>query len=333
MPYLIYPQNLPGLSASVTKTPRFSVEVQAHTSGGEARLSYWSEPLWDWTIAYDVLRDGFRYGRNFDELRQVAGLFLACGGSLQGFQFKDPDDHQVSRQFIPGPGIFGTTDGVTTAYTLTRTYGANDSATGYEGSEAIGFLDTTQPFNLYIDSSATPVSPSDPTYGYSLATAAPKQQQVVFNTAPAPGHALYADMSYLYYARFAADSQDFDKFMAQLWALKKVTLTSLRYGAGGSSLPPTVNAPGRSVSVTSSPFNVLASDGYVGITNETSAALTVVLPLYPAANQVVRLKDEGGNAGSHAWSVQWNGATVITIATNSGFAGLRWNGANWYQIQ
>jgi hypothetical protein len=327
MAYLVYPQNLPGLSASVTKTPRFSVEVQAHTSGGEARLAYWSEPLWDWTIAYDVLRDGFRYGRNFDELRQVAGLFLACGGSLQGFQFRDPDDNRVFQQSI------GTTDGITSAFTLIRTYGANDSATGCEGSEALGFLDTTQPFNLYIDNSATPVSQSDPTYGYSLATAAPKQQQLVFNAAPAPGHALTADMSYLYYARFAADSQDFDKFMAQLWALKKVTLTSLRCGAGGSSLPSAVNAPGRSVSVTSSPFDVLASDGYVGITNQTGAALTIALPLYPAANQVVRLKDEGGNAGTYSWTVQWNGATAIAIASNGDFAGLRWNGAAWYQIQ
>jgi len=239
MSYLTYPSIVPGapgylagLSASLTKTPMFSVEIQTASSGAEARLGYWSEPLWKWEIAYAVLRDGFRDARAFDELRQIMGLFLACNGALTGFQFKDPDDNQVFRQLVPGQGYLGTTDGLQRTFTLKRSYGANDAAaSGYAGSEAIGFLDTTQPFNLYVDNSATAVSASDPAYGYALSTSSPKAQQIVFNTAPPAGHALYADMSYNYYARFEADSQDFDKFMAQLWELKKVTLVSLRAGS------------------------------------------------------------------------------------------------------
>jgi len=327
MGYLIYPQNLPGLSAQVTRRPKFSVEVQNHASGGEARFAYASEPLWEWDIGYDLLRDGMRNGRSYDELRQIVGLFLACGGALTGFQFRDPDDACVFRQSI------GTTDGMTSAFTLTRTYGANDPAGGFQGTEAIGFLDTTRAFNLYVDSAAAPVGVSDPLFGYTLALAAPRQQQIVFDAAPPPGHALAVDMAYLWYVRFAADTQDFDKFMAQLWALKKVTLTGLRYGAGGSSLPSsTSQSAGRSVSVTTSPFDVLATDGYVGITNETGAALAIALPLYPGANQAVKLADEGGNAGACNWTVQWNGSTVGTVAVDAGFISLRWNGSAWYQF-
>jgi len=264
---------------------------------------------------------------NYDELKQVEGMFLACGGSLEGFQFYDCDDHRVFRQTI------GTTDGLSSAYTLIRTYGSCNPGDGYQGNEAIGFLDLTQAFNLYIDNSLVPVAISDPVYGYTLATSAPKQQQIVFNAVPPAGHTLSVDMSYLYYARFGADTQDFDKFMHQLWALKKVTLVSLRFGAGGSSLASsTSQAPGRSITVTSSPLQLTNADGYVGITNNAGNALEIDLPLYPSANQVVKLADEGGNAGAHNWTIKWNGSAVGTVVVNSGFISLRWNGTGWYQL-
>jgi hypothetical protein len=247
MGYLLYPSIVPGapgylagLAAECTKTPRFSVEVQTASSGSEVRIGYWQEPLWKWVINYNLLRDGFRNGVAYDELRRIVGLFLASNGSLTGFQLKDPDDNCVFRQQINGNGAFGVTDGVTSAFTLKRSYGQNDIyANGYVGIEAIGFLDLNPPglqstqsaFNLYIDTSATPVSTSDPTWGYTLNTSAPKNQQIVFNSTPPAGHLMSCDMFYNYYARFEADSMDFDKFMADLWELKKVTLVSLRAGS------------------------------------------------------------------------------------------------------
>ena len=173
------------------------------------------EPLWEWDIAYNVLRDGQRDGVAYDELRQIEGMYLACSGSLQGFQFWDCDDHEVFQQPI------ATTDGLSSAYTLVRTLGANNPAAGYRVTEAVGFLDLSWPFNLYIDHSSVPVSPTDPVFGYSLSTSAPKQQQIVFNEVPPSGYTLSADLSFLYYARFNMDSQDFEKFMHQLWVEKR----------------------------------------------------------------------------------------------------------------
>ena len=226
MSFFTYPRSLPGLAYSKVRRPKHNVSVQTHQSGGEVRMSYWAEPLWEVDLTYEVLRDGFRMGRAWDELLQIEGLFLATTGNLTGFQFYDDDDHTHIHQFL------GVSDGVTTNYTLTRTRG---SFAGYEsanvpnGTEAIGFLDLTKPFRLYVGNSSTPVDPGDPTYGYTLSTGTPKYQQLVFNSAPAGGHNFYCDLSYFFYMRFQADALDLEKFMHQLWALKKVTLVSLRF--------------------------------------------------------------------------------------------------------
>ena len=224
MTMFTYPRSLPGLAYSKVRRPKHSVSVQTHQSGGEVRMSYWSEPLWEFDLTYEVLRDGFRYGHAFDELKQIEGLFLASTGSLSGFQFFDDDDNRVTRTLV------GSSDGVITTFTLKRYRGSWNANNGEPlGLESIGLLDTSQPFNLYVDNALVPVSPSDPTYGYTLVTTTPKNQTLVFNAAPANGHTFTCDMSFFYYVRFEADSLDFEKFMHQLWALKKVTLCSLRF--------------------------------------------------------------------------------------------------------
>ncbi|HTT82321.1 MAG TPA: DUF2460 domain-containing protein [Rhizomicrobium sp.] len=223
MGYFLYPRHLPGFAYSKIRRPKHSVSVQTHQSGGEVRMSYWTEPLWEWDLTYEVLRDGFRMGRAWDELKQIEGLFLACTGSLTGFQFYDEDDHSAFWSYV------GQSNGTQTAFTLSRWRGTTSEGQNLQGSETIGFLDTTQPFNLYVDGSTTPIDVSDPTYGYTLNTSQPKNQQVVFNTAPPSGHTFTCDLSWLYYVRFQADSLDLEKFMHQLWGLQKVTLSSLRY--------------------------------------------------------------------------------------------------------
>ncbi|HEX4079590.1 MAG TPA: DUF2460 domain-containing protein [Rhizomicrobium sp.] len=218
MSYPTYPRDLPGLAYSQIRRPKHNVSVQAHQSGGEVRMSYWAEPLWEWDLTYEVLRSGFRNGRSYTELQQIEGLLHVTNGGNTGFQFHDDDDYQRFQTDL------GATDGTTTAFDLVMYQGANPYIAG---PYHIGFLDTTQPFNLYVDGSLVDIS--DPTYGYSLATGTPMKQQLVFNAAPPSGHALTADFQFLYYARFQADSLDLEKFMHQLWGLKKVTLTSLRY--------------------------------------------------------------------------------------------------------
>jgi hypothetical protein len=222
--FLDYPI-LEALYIEMTWRPIWSGEQQEHQSGGEYRFSYWDSPLWEWDLQYELLREGFRTGQAWDELRQIVGLFNACQGPTLGFRFLNPDDNQVVRQ------LTGTTDGTTTTFDLVRSYGANNPFLGYTSMERIGFLDQTKPFNLYVDSSPVPVSPSDPVYGYTFDLDTPSQQQLMFNTAPPNGHTIYVDMAYRYYVRFKDTQYDFDKFLQNVWALKKVTLRSLRQEA------------------------------------------------------------------------------------------------------
>lgn len=214
---LTYPQ-LPGLTPTVVWRPLWSGEVQQHQSGAEFRVSYWAEPLWEFDYSYELLRSGPRVGQAWDELQQLVGLFNASQGTTFGFRLFNPDDNQVFRQLV------GTGDGATTTFDLVRTYGANNPTLGYDGTEHVGFVDTTKTFNVYLDAATGPLAPNS----YSVSTATPVLQQIVFVAAPGAGRNIYVDMSYLYYARFKESSQDFQMFMTKLWSLQKVTLRTLR---------------------------------------------------------------------------------------------------------
>ncbi|MGH6889805.1 MAG: DUF2460 domain-containing protein [Rhizomicrobium sp.] len=218
--YLTFPRDLPGLTYSRIRRPKYNVSVQTHQSGGEVRMGYWSEPLYEWELTYEVLRSGFRNGQSYTELQQIEGLHHATDGGQTGFQFHDDDDYARFRTGL------GTTDGTTTNFDLVIYQGV---APYLAGPYHVGFLDPAEPFNLYIDDSTVPVSSADATYGYTLSTDTPMKQQLVFASAPAAGHVLTADFQFLHYARFQADSLDLEKFAHQLFGLKKVVLTSLRF--------------------------------------------------------------------------------------------------------
>ncbi len=145
------------------------------------------------------------------------GFHLAIGGTVGRFLYRNPDDRRVFQQPV------GVGDGITTTFTLVRTFGAN----GYFGTEPIGQVDTNEPFNVYLGDSANPLSPAL----YTLSTASPVANTVTFAAAPALGAPITVDMAYFYYCKLAADSNTFEKFMDRLWLLNKVTLHSCRPGA------------------------------------------------------------------------------------------------------
>lgn len=219
---LEYPRNLPLLSVEVTTRMIYSGVIQPHASGSEGRLSYWSEPLWEFDLAYNGLREGFWGDRAFDELSQIEGLFGKCAGTTTGFKYYHPQRNRVFRQAL------GTTDGATTTFDLLRTYGPPSNAS-LQGTEHIGVLYQDEvPFKLYVDGAEVAVSSSDATYGYTLSTATPGKQQLVFTSAPAAAHTLKADYGFHYYARFLQSPLEYKKFAQNLYEMQMVTLRTLR---------------------------------------------------------------------------------------------------------
>src|SRR5579862_8753295 len=196
---------LPGLGWSVTKAPRFATRVQRAISGRELRVLDQPYPIWSWTLTYALLRDKWDargtggLGAGFDELRTLAGFFLAQQGALQAFLFDDPSDDAVTGQII------GTGDAATASFQLVRTMG------GF--AEPITAPNTVAA--LYFDGVAQ--SPS-------LYAVDPASGLVTFVAPPPAGQVVTADFTYWFRVRFADDTAEFENFMYQLWQLKQIKL-------------------------------------------------------------------------------------------------------------
>jgi hypothetical protein len=210
---VIYP-SLPGIDIKVIWRPKaVNLNPQVHSSGREVRASASNYPLHEFELQYNMLRD-----RPTEiELKTLMGFFLSLGGSLTGFCFLNPYDN-----YVQGQG-FITTDGVNNTFgPLMRTYGAG----GYDVTEPVGYVDMTQPFNLYVDGAW--VSPNDATWGYTVQQTTPVNQLVKFTNTPASGHVITVDMHYFYYCNFADDSIDFEQLLWRIWKADKIKIKSLR---------------------------------------------------------------------------------------------------------
>ena len=187
---------LPGLGWSVTKTPRFKTSVQQASSGKEIRLALMSYPIWEFTLTFEVLRGA----NGFSEIQTLMGFFLARLGMYDSFLFDDPSDDTATNS------AFGTGDGTTTAFQLTRSMG--------------GFAEPIQNLNsapsIYINGSLTTA--------YTLGSTG----IITFTTAPASGAVLTWSGTFYFRCRFLDDVAEFEQFALNLWQLKKIQFQSVK---------------------------------------------------------------------------------------------------------
>jgi uncharacterized protein (TIGR02217 family) len=165
-------------------------------------------PIWTWTLTYTLLRDQHDtrgpngLGAGYDELRTLAGFFLAQQGSFQAFLFDDPTDDRTSAQAI------GTGNSSATVFQLVRSFGGfTEPVTAPNAVTALYFNGVLQSASLYS---------VDPATGL-----------VTFTTAPPTGQLITADFTYYFRVRFADDTAEFENFMYQLWSLNQVKLQSV----------------------------------------------------------------------------------------------------------
>jgi uncharacterized protein (TIGR02217 family) len=188
---------LPGLTWDVKKTPRFSTLVQTAASGREVRAALWTLPLYEWTLAFDVLRDG-----SLGEIRTLMGFFLQRQGGFDSFLYSDPTDNAVANQQI------GTGDGSTTAFQLVRSYG------GF----AEPILDLNGTPTLLLNGAVQ--NPSN----YAVSATG----LVTFTAAPAAGAVIGASFAYYFRVRFKEDMAEFGNFLQNLWELKQIVLVRVK---------------------------------------------------------------------------------------------------------
>jgi uncharacterized protein (TIGR02217 family) len=226
---LIFP-TLMGLGFNVVKRPKGSVEKQASVSGFETRIGYWSYPMYEWDLTFDFLRDFQRCPTGpqsiISELKLLMGFYVAMSGSLTAFYYDDPDDNTMVGQPL------GTADGIATDFPVMQTYG--DPSYGVTVTQPVGGINGV---TVYLNGIMQPG-----TGAYTI-VGDPSAFYIRFPAPLAPGIVVTADVNSYFLVRFKEDSADFEKFSGGpptslipggiptsggFWALKKVTLMSLR---------------------------------------------------------------------------------------------------------
>lgn len=191
-----------GLTFPVQRRPLWKTLHQESVSGRDNPIQLWAYPRRRWTIDFDVLRSD---NASLDQpapaqaLQSVEGFFNSVGGSALAFIYVAPEDRSVTNQ------SFGTGDGATTQFGLTRSFGGFvEPVFAPQGTPVIAIAGT-------------------PTLAFALGT----QGLVTFNSAPANGAALTWTGTYGFVCRFDADEIPFSEFMNNLWDLKGLSFTTV----------------------------------------------------------------------------------------------------------
>lgn len=204
---------LPGQDISVVWRPKgYNFDPQVTPTGQEIVIPSSGYAAHEFDLIYNCLRN-----RNPTEVefRTLMGFWLRMNGTTFGFLYSNPYDNASVNAFSQAADL---TDGTSVYYLLTRSFGYGLNY----GVEPIGVLDATQNFQLYAN--GTPVSSSDPTYGYSVDLSQPWNQRILFNSAPPANVQLAWDMSYYYYCRFDSDKTEFEQVLYNVFQNRKVTL-------------------------------------------------------------------------------------------------------------
>lgn len=193
-----------GLGFNVTRAPIWSTNVSRSMSGKRNAIGFYSSPLYQYELTYDVLRSD---SVNL-EYQSLLGFFNSLHGNLTPFLYTDPDDYTVTLQQI------GVGDGVTLAYQLVRTLG------GF--SEPILAPNTVS--KVYVDGVDQAGFWTVSAYG----TAAPGVITFSGGHAPTSGKAITATFTYYWPCAFDDATMSFEKFMYQMFLNKSVKFSTLK---------------------------------------------------------------------------------------------------------
>ncbi len=195
-------QNFPTLSVlgwSAHVKPKFSTLIADHVSGRSSRVAERASAYYDIELTYEVLRSDAAYL----ELQAIASFFAIMSGAATPFWVAPPGLSAILGQAL------GTGDGTTTVFPLIRSMGAySEAVQGSSGVSAVYLNGAPQGSGWTVSS------------GYAPA--------ITFAAAPGAGVAVTADFGVLWLCRFAEDVQDFEEFMAMLWTLKTLRLSTVR---------------------------------------------------------------------------------------------------------
>jgi uncharacterized protein (TIGR02217 family) len=209
MTTLVFP-TLRGLGYSLTRASIWKTRTQPSISGKETRLADWSSPRYRWDMTFNFLQQGAFGGQQLSEMATLLGFYDQMCGGFNTFLFQDSDDYQVTSQVI------GTTDGINTGFQAQRTFGGATMpvlAINAVTALSVGGQAVNGPFTF------------NP-WGYSGTAGGPGY---IFLPSVYPaGEQIVASFSYYFPCRFDADQCEFEKFASNFYALKKLSIMSVK---------------------------------------------------------------------------------------------------------
>jgi hypothetical protein len=210
-----------GLAFTVVKRPAFNSIVQGSPSGAEFRLGQMVNPLWRFTLTYEVLFDNkinTNLGAVYTDLQVLMGFFLSHQGQYNDFLFLDPDDNFMGPALVNG-----------VPNTLAQLPVVNDGAGNYYSPvqrnlggflEDITDLSPASTITVYANG-VLKSSPADYTLngpGLALPTSSFAGLYLHW-VAGAPATPVTAQFNFYFRVRFESDEQDFEKFLNKLWTI------------------------------------------------------------------------------------------------------------------
>ncbi len=195
MSQLIFPVLIPGMKMDLTRAPRFKTLIQSAVSGKETRAAFMGFPLWDLTLAYEFLQSG----RRGNDLDQILALFGQVKGAWDSFLLSVPDDNTVTDHLI-------ATGNGSRSYQLMRSI----TASGFTLTEPVMNVNTVT--NVKVNGIAVS--------GYTVSSTG----LLTLPVTPATGAPITWSGSYYFRCRFANDTADFSRFMADLYELKSLKM-------------------------------------------------------------------------------------------------------------
>jgi hypothetical protein len=182
---------LPGGSRGwpIGKYPVFSTLVQTPASfSGETRISKTPLCRWQFDMTFPMLKGTFNDPTSY--LAKVMGFYMQMGGQAASWLYDDPYDNTIASS---APATFGTGDGLTTQFRLSRPIG--------------GYLDIIQNLN---GAASIYIAGALQSTGYSIDALG----VVTFNSAPAINAVLAWSGKYFFRCRFLKDMTDQLKMIA-----------------------------------------------------------------------------------------------------------------------
>jgi hypothetical protein len=216
----VFPAAVRGLTWTVLKRPRWPVISQESPSGNVTSVVQAYNPLWEWTLIYDYLKDNpddlVSSLSPYTDLQYLMGFFMSLQGSFGSFLYSDPTDNHV------GPALISAAPNTAAQLAVVNDDGGNYYSPvqrNMGGQFAEDITDLNGSITVYANgvlqtegTDYTVIGPGVAINGYSWTG-------LVLQWAASPATPVTAEFHFYFRVQWSADEQDFEQFMGLLWTI------------------------------------------------------------------------------------------------------------------